>query len=96
MSEITHYPWDGGAIDAAFKEVFGVGTKHKTVKTRCEKRVSTAHASPEGVTCPECRAAIQSDIDFCEQMKRERPDLPALKTLAGSENQWRKALGQSA
>lgn len=91
MSMVTHYPWDGGAIDAAFKQIFGVGTLHKTVKAVCGRRVSTAHASADGVSCPACLDKIREELAMHEAFTKERPDL--IEAVKPHADRCRKALG---
>lgn len=56
---MQHFPWDDGALQF-MGEIIG----QKTVKAKCNRRVSFATArTGKHVDCPECRAALQEQLD---------------------------------
>ena len=82
---MNHHPWDSGAIENAFVQVFGTGVlsliAHKTVKAKCGKRVSVKLADALGpVTCQECRAELEREqagyIKIAEFSEKQFPDNP--------------------
>jgi len=67
---MNHMPWDNGTIDAAMKQVLGIGSVNKTTKTRCGKRVSISQANyNQPITCSACLVDIETERKFVVEQK---------------------------
>lgn len=86
-SKTNHQPWDDGAVDDAFKSVFGASarelTSQKTVKTRCNKRVPVARAvAGKPITCGNCNEQINSTKEFTLEAAIAVNDQHILRSIA--------------
>lgn len=73
-SILIHYPWDDGACDSAFLEVFGVVPPQKTIKTKCGKRVLKS-------TTKDVSALVTCDVCLAEMDREKEANLRLLKSL---------------
>ncbi len=84
---ITHASWDGGAISE--HPLFVAIGGQKTIKTRCNKRVSMAHIDNHGTQCAACLNEIRREARAFEQIKQyseilEAQGLDAANALAAT------------
>lgn len=72
---MNHMPWDQGSIIDTLDQVLGFHLVNKTVKTMCNKRVSTSTANHKmPITCDICRQKLDenmaSELRLMESLQR--------------------------
>lgn len=88
-----HMPWDRGAIDAALKDIFGVGRINKTIKTTCGARVPLARAAVVNITCPLCCAELRAQLNQFEEIAKAHPRPDFVKAAAAEREFFKNACG---